>query len=137
MQINFKVDELSSTMLRLGPHVYRSADERQMIIYGDIENPITVRGSDMANSDAKENFFYCDMAFHYYHPNEQEASLLIGRDPREDTGEWHLLYLEPSELVNALPKGMDRTRCRLHFAVRDAVYSVRMCTFRHTDCRHC
>ena len=111
IHVNFDVDRLTITMLPLGPHVYRSEDNRQMIICGDIKNPITVRESDMAKTDVKKDFS-CKMAFQYYHPGRREASLRIGRDEKynqkvswnhaAEPGKWKICYLEPSNKVHAL-----------------------------------
>ena len=73
-------------MLPLGQQMYRSKDNKQMMMCGDIENPITVRGPDRANDDVTPDFF-CEMAFQYYHP---AALRKVSRYHGEATGEWDI-----------------------------------------------
>ena len=53
------------TMLPLGQQMYRSEDKTRMILYGDIENPITMRGPDRDYGRMPD--FYGLMAFQYFH----------------------------------------------------------------------
>ena len=86
IHVNFNFDKQTITMLPLGQQMYRSEDNKQMIMCGDIENPITVRGPDRANDDVTPDFF-CEMAFHYYHP---AALRKVSRNHGEATGEWDI-----------------------------------------------
>ena len=118
IHVKFKADRWTKTMTPHGPQVFRAEDHRQMMVYGDIENPVTVEAAYMPNSNVWDGFC-CVNAFHYYHPGKPAATLHVGRNPTNDikkvswnggepTGEWALRYANIHvDLLKALPKGMD------------------------------
>ena len=116
IHVKFNIDEKTTTMIPLGQQMYRGEDKKQMIMCGDIENPITVRGPDMANNEVTPDFFP-EMAFHYYHPGREEAILRIGYVGAVrkltwrnglPTGAWDICPMVAEErILRALPRGMD------------------------------
>ena len=82
IHVKFNCDKQTITMLPLGQQMYRSEDKTRMIMCGDIENPITVRGPDRGDRDVTPDFF-SEMAFHYYHPG---ALRKVSRNHGEATG---------------------------------------------------
>ena len=119
IHVRFNGEEKTITMLPLGQQMYRSEDKTRMIMCGDIENPITVRGPARENGMTPwcQGDFCCTMAFHYYHPTKEEASLKIGfvgmqkkisYNHRLPTGEWDIRPLqEDEERLESYPRGMD------------------------------
>ena len=73
IHIKFNGEEETFTMLPVGQQMYRSEDKTRMIICGDIEKPITVRGPDRDNGMTPDfPDFCCKMAFQYYHPKKKK-----------------------------------------------------------------
>ena len=115
IHIKFNCEEETFTMLPVGQQMYRSEDKTRMIICGDIEKPITVRGPARENGMTPD--FCCTMAFHYYHPTKEESSLKIGfvgmdkkvsYNHRVPTGVWDIRPLQEDEKVlKSYPRGMD------------------------------
>ena len=118
IHVQFTGDAWTATMTPHGPQVFRAEDKGQLIIYGNIENPVTVEAAYMPNSNVWDGFC-CVNAFHYYHPWKPAATLHVATNPTNDirkvswnggklTGEWALRYANIDvNLLKKLPKGMD------------------------------
>ena len=82
MHVTINFDKKTITTLPLGQQLYRSENNKKMIISGDIENPITVRGPSREDREVTPDFFN-EMAFLYYHPG---ALRKVSRNHGEATG---------------------------------------------------
>ena len=114
MHIKFNCEWKTVTMRRLGQQLYRSEDKTHMILYGDMQNPITMRAP--ATDYVGMPDFYCLMTFQYFHPCRDESSLRIGYvgvekkiswNHRAPTGYWSLSPLMMTEEeLEPYPKGL-------------------------------
>ena len=107
-------DQIPHHLRPCGRHVYRNYNNEQMIIFGNIDYPLTFASSDVHGIEADPDGFHCQMAFHHCHPSKCVQRLRLGNhkghpkvcfNRNEPTGKWSVHKFP--EIVQA-PTGIDR-----------------------------
>jgi len=101
----------------LGKYVYRSSNRQQILVFGNINHPVTASYSDNClNLIFKNGQFQCTAEFVYCKPSKSEERLRLGWQdciPKvsfngsEPTGNWSL---EKFPIGHAVPTGIDDSR---------------------------
>ena len=102
----------------LGKHVYRNHNQQQVLVFGNVDYPVTV-GLPCSSISCAYPDVHCQHEFVYCHPSKSEVCLRLGWhellpkvsfNGREPTGKWSL-HEFPS--CHGAPAGIDRSRAVL------------------------
>ena len=107
-------DQIPHHLRPCGRHVYRNYNNEQMIVFGNLDYPVTVASSGVYGIEADPDGFHCQMAFHHCHPSKCVQRLRLGNhkghpkvcfNRNEPTGMWSVHKFP--EIVQT-PTGIDR-----------------------------
>ena len=108
-------DQIPHHLKPCGGHVYRNYNNKQLMVFGNIDYPVTVASSDIYGIESDPDGFQCQMAFLHCHPSKDVQRLRLGQhkglskvcfDRNEPTGTWSILKFP--DIVQA-PTGIDRS----------------------------
>ena len=108
-------DQIPHHLKPCGGHVYRNYNNEQLMVFGNIDYPVTVASSDIYGIEADPDGFHCERAFLHCHPSKDVQKLRLGHhkglhkvcfDRNEPTGTWSIHKFP--DIVQA-PTGIDRS----------------------------